>query len=180
MTLKKLLTYFLIASIFLSNSVGVIIVYNQIKIFHKRAIKSSIKENTFNQIVEVLAFPKSALNSSCYDIKFIDNHEFRFNGKMYDVIESWETEDTIFYKCINDSKEEQLEKSFVQYVVNNHHRQDLPLPIKQIINSINIDLFCSNSEIETASSQIIWLLLQRDFDLVEQTPEIPEPPPRFI
>ncbi|MCX8056599.1 MAG: hypothetical protein N3F03_03185, partial [Ignavibacteria bacterium] len=132
--MNKILTYFLTFSILLSNTIGGILIYNQIKFYHKKSIKSAIKNNSFFEVVEVLAFSKERLKHGDYDLKFIEEHEFRFQGKMYDIISSWETKDSIFYKCINDKREEELEGAFLTYIVNNNHRQDIPLPIKQSLN----------------------------------------------
>lgn len=179
MRFKEILTYFLIASIFLSNSIGLIIVFNQIKYFHKQVIKSSIKNSSYYQVIEILSFSKSDLKNGKHNIKFIEEHEFRYNGRMYDIIESWETDDTVVYKCINDTREEQLEEAFVQYVVNNQNRQDLPLPIKQILSFLNLDLYFNNSGLDFSTNKILTYLYQIKFNLLENIFEVPEPPPRF-
>lgn len=179
MRVKRLIIYFIVVSIFLSNSIGITIIHNQIKFFHKKAIKESIKANTFNEVVEILSFSKTGLKNNEYELKFIEKYEFRFNGKLFDIIESWESEDTIFYKCINDTKEEKLEEAFVQYVVNNSKRQDLPLPIKQVINSLIQDLYFISTNFLISPSEISHLKIQHNSSLIEYFSEIPDPPPRI-
>ncbi len=179
MRVKRLVIYFIIASIFLSNSIGLIIVHNQIKFFHKKAIKESIKANTFDEVVEILSFSKTGLMNREYDLKFIEEYEFRFNGKLFDIIDSWESGDTIFYKCINDTKEEKIEEAFVQYVVNNSEREDLPLPIKQVINSIIQDLYFIGTNSLITPPGISYLKVQFNSSLIEYFSEIPDPPPRI-
>jgi len=180
MKFKRVIALILIFSIFVSNSIGVILVYNQIKFYHKRVIKTSIRNNSFTQLVEVLAFSKSGINEKIYDLKFLEENEFRFNGRMYDVISKWETQDSIFYKCINDTKEEELEFAFVQFVVNNNNRQDLPLPIKQILKSLNIDLFYSGFSSNFSNLNFDYLNFSSSDKLVIIYLEVPSPPPRIL
>ncbi|MGB9665310.1 MAG: hypothetical protein ACPL25_10405 [Ignavibacteria bacterium] len=180
MILKKLLTYFVLFNFFLSNSIGVIIVYNQIKNYHKRTIYEQIRSNNFNQVIEILSFSKVDLQKKLIKLEFIEEHEFRFNGKLYDIISKWETEDSIFYKCINDIKEKELEEIFVSYIVNNSHRQDLPLPIKQLLASIQMEYFLLNKFLNQPLLNFLYFSftsVDNPFDLCLI---IPDPPPRFV
>lgn len=180
MHLKKILTYFITVSFILSNSVGLILVYQQIKFYHKSAIKEQIKQNNFQQIVEVLSFSKNDLINKIIVLDFNEKHEFRYNGKLYDIINHWETEDSIFYKCINDTKEKELETIFIEYVVNNNHRQDLPLPIKQLLNSLQIEFYLVNGSIELLnfnSSTIFSNYVENPLDVFLFPPDHP---PRLI
>lgn len=165
--------------ILISNTVGVIIIYSQIKNYHKKVIRTLISKNSFDQVIEQLVFSKEALINGEYELKFLEPHEFRYNGKMYDIISSWETEDSIFYKCINDSKEESIENAFIEFVVNNSHRQDLPLPIKHLISFLNIEVFNITTKQNFYFNEIHFY--KNDFDekiLINYT-EIPTPPPRI-
>jgi len=180
MRFDKLLTYFITIVFILSNSIGVIIVYNQIKFYHKRTIKEQIKQNNFQEVTETLSFSKSDLKNKLVNLEFIEEYEFRYNGKLYDIITQWETDDSIYYKCINDTKEEELEEIFVNYVVNNNHRNDLPLPIKQLLNSLQIEYYLvSNQKIypQLNSSFITCSEYQNPLD---EFLSIPEPPPRIF
>jgi hypothetical protein len=180
MRFDKLLTYFITIVFILSNSIGVIIVYNQIKFYHKRTIKEQIKQNNFQEVTETLSFSKSDLKNKLVNLEFIEEYEFRYNGKLYDIITQWETDDSIYYKCINDTKEEELEEIFVNYVVNNNHRNDLPLPIKQLLNSLQVEYYL-------VSNQKIYPQLNSSFitcseykNPLDEFLSIPDPPPRFV
>lgn len=178
MLFKKLIIIIIIVSLILSNSVSVYIIFNQIKTYHKKCIKEAIKNETINEVVEVISFSKKDLKAGNYDIIFIEEYEFRFNGKMYDIISKWETEDTVFYKCINDSKEEQLEKSFVKYVVNNSKRQDIPLPIKNLLTFLNIDYFFNSLKLNIDKIQTCSIKTYPESFQIENLVEVPDPPPR--
>jgi len=175
---SKLIVLIMILAIFISNSVGVIIIFNQIKNYHKRTIKNLISKNSFNQVIEQLSFSKNDLKQGKYKLKFIDEHEFKFNEKMYDVLSKWETEDSVFYRCINDTKEEEIEKAFVEFVVNND-RQDLPLPIKQLLTFLNLELFNISGHQNPFIQEIKFYKQDFSENILENLKDIPVPPPRF-
>lgn len=178
MKFLRITSIILVFAFFISNSVGIIIVYNQIKFYHKKAIKEQIKQNNFNEVVEILSFSKVDLQNKKVKLNFIEEHEFRFNNKLYDIISIWETADSIYYKCINDTKEEELEKVFVSYVVNNGKRQDLPFHVRQLLSILQLDAFNLLENSFLKIQNLIAFLHYFNFTLVETYLVIPEPPPR--
>ena len=180
MRFDKLLTYFITIVFILSNSIGVIIVYNQIKFYHKRTIKEQIKQNNFQEVTETLSFSKSDLKNKLVNLEFIEEYEFRYNGKLYDIITQWETDDSIYYKCINDTKEEELEAIFVNYVVNNTNREDLPLLIKQLLNSLHADYYLVNKSNDLPTFTPSVIAFNRLENLLDVCLVTPEPPPRIF
>lgn len=175
---SKLIVFILILAIFTSNSVGVIIIFNQIKNYHKRTIRNLISKNSFNQVIEQLSFSKNDLKQRKYILDFMEEHEFRFNGKLYDILSKWETEDSVFYRCLNDTKEEEMEKAFVEFVVNNN-RQDLPLPIKQLLNFLNLELFNISAYQNPFIQEIKFYKQDFSENILDNLEDIPVPPPRF-
>lgn len=97
---------------------------------------------------------------------------------MYDVLSKWETEDSVFYRCINDTKEEEIEKAFVEFVVNND-RQDLPIPIKQLLTFLNLELFNISGRQNPFIQEIKFYKQDFSENVLENLKDIPVPPPRF-
>lgn len=162
----------------ISNSVGVVIVYQQIKSYHKRSIREQIKQNNFSQVIEILRFSKKDLKEKLVKIDFIEKNEFKFDGKLYDIISFWETDDSVFYKCINDTKEEELEAVFVNYVVNNEHRQDLPVPIKQLLSSLQLEYFLLNKIVNSPFINSSYFESSSVDNPLDLCLIVPDPPPR--
>ncbi len=175
---KKLFTFLLIAVFMLSNTIGVIVVYQQIKFYHKQTIREQIKQNNFTQVIEILRFSKRDLRDNSIKIEFIEKNEFRFDGKLYDIISYWETDDSVFYKCINDTREEELEVLFVNYVVNNEHRQDLPVPIKQLLSSLQLEFFLVNKFMNSPFIHSSYFSVTSTDNPLDLCLIIPDPPPR--
>lgn len=82
----------------------------------KNEIRAQIHSGYLNpQLTSVLTFEKSELNK----LEFFDGgKEFRYNGNMYDVAKTTETETMITYYCINDSKEMQLFANLDKHIKN--------------------------------------------------------------
>lgn len=170
----------LIISIFLSKHVGIILVYNQIKLYHKKSIRNSINELKNSSLVVTISLSKKDLSETKLDITFIEKDEFKLNGRMYDIIETTETDDSIFYQCINDYEEEKLELAFVDYVMNNPSKPDLPLPIKQILSLLSIDYFLEKKQINFNIKLLAFTNLNISSLPSEPFITIPDPPPKFL
>lgn len=157
-----------------------ILVYHQIKIYHKKSIRNSIDKLRNSSLVVTISVSKKDLNTNKLDFKFIEKDEFRLNGKMYDIIESSETADSIFYLCINDSEEEKMELSFVDYVVNNPDKPELPLHLKQILSLLSIDLFLEKKQNNYNINLLTFTCLSNSNLLADSFISIPDPPPKSI
>ena len=104
--MKRMIAIFLL--LFLSlNSCGLIVYYYYNKAEIRKEMKILMKSNLSKDKIIVLQIEKKS--------KFfqrIHKKEFRYKGKMYDIIkEIPKKHHTIFY-CINDEKEEQLIQSY--------------------------------------------------------------------
>ncbi len=157
-----------------------ILVYHQLKIYHKKLVRNSINELKNNSLVVTIALSKKDLKENKLDFKFIEKDEFRLNGKMYDIIESTETTDSIFYGCINDSEEEKMELAFVDYVVNNPDKPELPLPLKKILSLLSIDFFLENKHNDINFKLLAFTDPNISNPVIDPFTSIPDPPPKLI
>lgn len=170
----------LILTILFANYSGMILVYHQLKIYHKKLVRNSVNELRNSSLVVTISLSKKDLYENKLDFKFIEKDEFRLNGKMYDIIESSETTDSIFYNCINDSEEEKMELAFVDYVVNNPVKPELPLPIKQILSLFSIDFFLEKKQNDYNIRLLTFTKLNISIPLLYPFISIPDPPPKLI
>lgn len=106
--MKKILSILMLFFLIL-NTFGIIAYYYYNGSVIKSEIKALMKSNIPKDKIEYIAVPK---NSRYYTR--IHSKEFRYYGKMYDIISESIEGDSIYFKCINDEKEEQLMKSISQ------------------------------------------------------------------
>jgi hypothetical protein len=113
--LKKTVSILLLFCL-LFNVVGYYIVFHIRRAEIKDEMKKTLRENIYNQDQEILCFSlndKAAISK----LEWEDDHEFRLDGKMYDVIEKKVENGKLIIRCISDEKETALVKKFEQ--INN-------------------------------------------------------------
>jgi len=86
----------------------------------KQAIKLGVPDSNLIDIV--------ITKSNEYQLEWIEGHEFRYKGMMYDVVRSDKTDSTIVYHCINDEQEsllfEDLDELVQKATQNNNKSED--------------------------------------------------------
>jgi hypothetical protein len=133
------------------------------------------------ELIEQIAINKNDLINNKLNFIRLDEREFRLNGKLYDIVRTWEIADTIFFKCINDKREEELEHQFFSFVVNNINSEELPLPIRNIIKIFQLDAVIAPPRGDDLKCSFDKKLMRLcPFPIVpEPTLEIPSPPPKI-
>ena len=86
---------------------------------HLRQLKAEIKRNLRRagnrKDVMELAFTTSQMR----ELEWEEEHEFRWNGEMYDVIEKRTEQDKILIRCIADKKEKLLLEEYQKNIEKN-------------------------------------------------------------
>lgn len=112
---KKL---FALCMIFLLISHG-IIQFGLFEVFQAKT-KADVAEmiykgiSSFNQVI--LGFHKNELVKSGIGIHWIDDHEFRYNGRMFDIINKEAKGDSVYLYCIEDSIESDLYSILYKFI----------------------------------------------------------------
>lgn len=111
----------------------------------------------------------------------IDKGEFRYKGKMYDIVKEVKTNDSVIFYCINDKKEEQLLSQFSDQIKNSLG-SDSPIGkmMKKLINYSLNDLFffLTNHHFIPNSFNINNIFLSISVKSLKI--DIPSPPPKFV
>lgn len=174
-SISKFISYIVLISI-IFNLWGYLLVYYQLKSFNKSQIRKAIKYGEINNLREKIAFKKDELKDIC----FYDNgNEFKFNDKMYDVISYWEEGDSIYFYCINDVKEVELNSIFIKFVYNNEDSKQIPNNIREIFKILNIDYFLNLNPILIPENFIEFLKIHKNSFPQKIILEKPTPPPKL-
>jgi hypothetical protein len=94
--------------IFLFNSIGYFVVFKCVQFNIKTDIKNTIKSRLDLKDLILIKIPGKSGNSDNKLIRWKEENEFWFEGSLYDVARQEIKGDTIYYYCINDSRETQL------------------------------------------------------------------------
>jgi hypothetical protein len=112
--MKRVISIAFVA-LFLLNSFGYYIIFSYDHLILKDKMRQLIHSGYFNGDAVVLTIINPATNP---DFKWVDKGEFRYKGKLYDVISQQRSGTSLIFRCINDSKEEDL-------IVRTNHLHEL-------------------------------------------------------
>lgn len=166
----------LLILIILFNTAGNIILFNikkkQIKSDIVRIIKSEQNPSNLEKI--------SLTTTEYSNLRFTDKNkkEFRFEGKMYDVVFYSKNEDIVQLYCINDEKEESLISKFCDSVSNlSEKRNQLHKTLQLFEKILTFEYF-----IEKPARFIrVWvysMLNNSDVQLLSSYSDVKSPPPK--
>jgi len=109
--MKRIVSILLIL-LLLYNAFGFLFSYFHLKKTFKKEALEKIDNFLSEEELITLGFSNMELNDKVF---FVHSREFIFNNEMYDIFETEERNDSIFYRCICDKNETFLEKSFSIY-----------------------------------------------------------------
>jgi hypothetical protein len=175
--LKKSFSIFLIIS-FLFNTTGSLLIFLVLQSNLKESAREKISSNDYNRLQTLIVFTNKDLRNGKADLKFFDEQEFSFRGKMYDIIKHENKNDSVYFYCFADTDEDDLNLAFTKKGNADEHDK----------NSANKNLLKNVLEdgVLTGPLFIPDYILERKFHgckilkLSSETLEIPTPPPVLI
>lgn len=69
----------------------------------RQEIKTQIKQGVPK--ADLVEFKFARGGEKLKKLQWHNDHEFRYNGSMYDIVEKSETADSLIFKCVNDHQE---------------------------------------------------------------------------
>jgi hypothetical protein len=90
------------------NLAGYLVVFSVRQNIVRSEIKKMLKESVPHSDLILLTFHTTSLQQGKYPLQWIENHEFRYAGGMYDIVHSRTSADSTHYLCVNDVQEEAL------------------------------------------------------------------------
>jgi hypothetical protein len=116
--MKKALSI-LITILFLYNIAGYLIVFKSFQYGIKKEIKTRIKNKINDKDLVLIKYPSHPNSQQKNALRWKEKNEFLFNGNMYDVVRQYSLNDTIYYYCINDTREKELFSNLDLQVMQN-------------------------------------------------------------
>jgi hypothetical protein len=74
----------------------------------KKEMKRLLKVQAPASMLRVFVFPAAPAVQQRLGVRWIEDHEFRFDGRMYDIVRSEQRGDSVVYTCIEDEMETRL------------------------------------------------------------------------
>jgi hypothetical protein len=114
--------------LYLYNIVGYLAIFSVMQLRIRSEVKKMLKANLPESKLTTFAFCTVGLENDEYPIQWIEDHEFRYDGSLYDIARSYSRGDTTYFVCINDKQEDQLFAHLDNHV--QRHMEDSGKPSK--------------------------------------------------
>lgn len=174
---KKLITYSLVILI-MFNSAGFIVTFFQLKLLFREIAFKNIENYIPEEKTSNFVFLKSEFEQGTQFLEILDEKEFRYHNKMYDIIDLKYFGENVYVKCLSDENEDNLDKAFSDFLnlqTNSKANNSILKSIKNIIN-IGLPADCNIFTFETGNS-ISFQLIKNSLSNLHL--EIPTPPPKI-
>lgn len=125
--MRRLLSIFLISAL-LFNIFGYFFTFRIIQKGYKKQFRKHISSNANEENTEILVISDAVIQQRNSPFKWMEEDEFRYYGKMYDIVKSEKKGDQNIFYCVNDKNEEKLMARFENYL---KHHTDSNLPFQQ-------------------------------------------------
>ena len=116
--LKKIINIIL-TILFIYNTVGFIVVQPFISFYLKHLGSEEARNVLNNESVELIVLQKEDILRKKLIYERIDSKEFRLNDDIYDIVKEVDKDSLIFFYCINDKREKDVEKNFHRNIEGN-------------------------------------------------------------
>lgn len=169
------ITSIVIACLIILNSFGYLLTYLQLKKFYKKVISEKKLNNIPENELELIIIPKVDLYET---ITFIEEDEFIYNNKLYDIFNTTETESEIYYWCLYDEDETKLDLAFLEIQLSTEEENSLFNIFNNLNNIISAAIFLNS--IYNNSLPFSPFYFKQNVSHYTHYQEIPTPPPEYI
>ena len=178
--LKKSISI-LLAFLILYNSLGYFIVFKSMQLAVRNEIKANIKNSIPEEDLFLIKLTNDEMKSGKSGFRKINDSEFFFFGKLYDIVKVKKNADTNYFYCINDAKEEQLYAALGSHV---ERQTDQSSPVNQktsnLLKHVVKEAIC-NTKVSFAMVVVLFNYPQERNDKLYFTDQdIPSPPPKNL
>ena len=170
--MKKILSILLLFLLIL-NTFGIIGYYYYNRSVIKSEIKAIMKSNIPKDKIEIVLVHK---NSKAY--KRIHSKEFRFHGKMYDIIKEKVKGDSLYFVCINDVKEQELMQDFSRIYFGSENGIVSTGYSGKILNTVFLPMFESKKPIKHINTYCFIKYTSYPEKCINSYYEVEVPPPK--
>ncbi|MBI5473266.1 MAG: hypothetical protein HY961_13060 [Ignavibacteriae bacterium] len=159
--------------LYLYNIVGYLAVFSVIQYRIREEIKGMLKASVPETQLEYLSFHTASLQRGECAVQWIEDHEFRYHGQMFDIVRTVMSGDTTTFVCINDRQEEKLFAHLDSHVARQMANSSTPGKLDSFKDAFqdslrtftipSHDLQCSSEIIDSATDKYISVALDVPF-----------------
>lgn len=155
---RRLISIFIVV-LLMFNISGYYFAFQMVYTGYKKQFRKQISSHSNNENTEVLVISDSEIRQHNSPFKWTEEDEFRYHGKMYDIVKCEKQGDNNIFYCVNDKNEEKLLARFEDYM---KHHTDSELPFQQksnhLLNQIIKQAVCECKSIQNMPVEIHEIL----------------------
>jgi hypothetical protein len=175
--LKKIISL-LICFFLVFNSSAYVFFYWQVKnLLKEQGLSNSQNFKSANLLIKIVIPSYQTLNSKRFQL--LDDHEIRYDGKMYDIVKRDEVNGDIILLCISDENEDKLEKAFINHIENNNNDKSTT-PVKNILKQLIADGLVNILSESFSSERVVKYTSFFINNYQSPLSEITDPPPNLV
>jgi len=176
--IRKILSL-LFAGLILFNLFGYYFIFKCDQIHVKNEMKGLIRNGSFGCHYEEITILNPATDR---DFKMLDKGEISYRGKLYDVISTRTSGASVIFRCINDTKEEQLLARYDKYStwINGMNLPERNKNSQAMLYHIIKHALLNKFSVQPPSTSSVVMFFEpvKDFRSITILPSYP--PPRFV
>lgn len=158
LVMRRLLSILLISAL-LFNIFGYYFTFQIIQQGYKKQFRKHISCSANSENTEILVISDAEIRQHNSPFKWMEEDEFRYYGKMYDIVKSEKKGDQNIFYCVNDKNEEKLMARFENYL-KHHDGTDFPFQQQsnRLLNLIIKQAVCELKTIQNIPGEIHEML----------------------
>lgn len=169
----------LIAAItLLYNTSGYVIVYQQLTTLAKHSNHLAIEKKQVKEQIILLSFNKTDIKNGNIDFIWKHSKEFKYNGSMYDIVERIDSEDSVYFYCFLDEKENKLEANFNRHFEKDKEEKSRNSSGGTMLAQLITDLYLSTQSLNSLNCYRQNYSPSSEVAYTYNEPDIPSPPPK--
>jgi len=116
-SLRKILTYIFL-TILLMQSAGLLLVFLNAQYQHKREVRNYLSQYFSKDNFQLIKIPVAETLSSAGNFQRMEDTEFSYDDKLFDIYHEETIDDTVYFYCLRDDTEEIIVKSIDEFFNN--------------------------------------------------------------
>lgn len=175
--LKRFISILLVI-LLIFNSAGYILVFYQLKKYIKKEALSKLENYINPGDLTTIVVSKHQYENEDENFFFVEPHEIKYYGKMYDIARIEHTADSVRIVALSDENEDNLHELFAQFITRslNDKYSKAASVINKIINDAGLPTEITLNAFWRENVFFIFVFLT---DLSEYK-DLPDPPPKNL
>lgn len=174
--MKKFLAIFLILS-FVLNAGGYVLIYAGIQHSLKNYASKKINSGMFASEYTIITFSTEEMKTGVHGLILLNEKEFLYKGKMYDIVNAVQKNDSVYFYCLQDKDEDKLNLTFNKSIDKNAGDPDKKSAAEKLSRNIITEALTTGLLFHYPKTSDNNFSVYAQSSFVQNFPDVTTPPP---